>query len=814
MKLFKRIGIGLVVIILLLLIGGYIYLQSSKPQYSGSLHIKGLNDEVEVLFDTYGVPHIYAQTEEDAYLALGYVHAQERLFQMEMLTRVAGGSLSELVGEAGIKHDKFFRTIGLRDHAKKLAVKLLNERETPMQKAAWAYLDGINQFVEHGTLPVEYQIMGIPREKFQAEDIFLTLGFMAFGFAPAFRTDLMAAYVANTLGEEYLEDMMLFWDPSLEHTRIFIPEDTANTPTAAEFEEGLFQMWEVVNDLALPSFEGSNAWIISGEHTESGKPILCNDPHIKYGQPAVWYEAHLEYPGVSFYGNFLAGMPFGVIGHNKRFGWGLTMLANDEVDFYLEKINPENANQVWVDDHWEDMEVREEKIYVRGQSEPISLNVRLTRHGPMMFPQPTQGHLYDIEKFPISLSWAFTQQESKSLEFTHRAPSAQGKAELEEHIRELGAPGLNVMYADVDGNIAWWAATKFVKRPDSVNSKLFLDGASGKDDWLGYYDFSYNPRAINPPEGYIFTANHQPDSIKGILHPGYYMNYRAGRIHDLIKAHEGKWTVEDMKKMVMDDYAKEFAQTAHEIIQTVEEEDYAYKSPLYEQAGQSLKDWQGNHPKDAIAPTLFNRTLFYIYENAFKDELGQEAFESLIKSEFLMRGRTEFIAANQSIWWDDVKTKDIKESRRFIFVKAFEQAVKSLIDQFGEDASSWQWHKVHRLTHEHPLGRVKALASIFNVGPFGIPGAGDVINAQRFYLSDDPSYFDVATGPSARMIIDMADIEHAVSILPTGQSGNIMSPHYDDQAEMHNRGEFRGMLMNRQEIEMDSKGRRLLLSPE
>ncbi|UCF94041.1 MAG: penicillin acylase family protein [Desulfobacterales bacterium] len=803
LKLLPKLLASILVLFFWLGVGLYVYLISLQPQLSGELQLAGLHQEVEVIFDNYGIPHIYGQNEEDVYYALGYVHAQERLFQMEMIRRITTGRLAEILGKDLVKTDRFFRTIGLRHSARRAAAKYLRAAAQPYQKAALAYLAGINQFVAKGQTPVEFTLLGIPKEKFGPRDIYLVLGFMAFGFAEGFRVDPIVAKVHQKLGEEYLKDWVLQWPEGAQKIPVFRsnhPESSARLG---------YTVHQSLAQLPAAPWLGSNGWVVSADKTESGSVILANDTHMAYTQPSVWYEAHLECPGFSFYGHHVAGVPFGLIGHNRMLAWGLTMFENDDVDYYRERSNPNNPNQVWVDDHWEDLQIRQEIINVKG-AEPVTFKVRISRHGPIM--NEAEAGIAAVAKAPVSVWWAFNQFPTTALQAAYLLAHASGLGEARQAAALVDVPGVNIMYGDREGNIAWWAAAKLVRRPPHVNSKLFLDGAGGKDEPLGFYKFRENPQSENPPAGFVYSANNQPDEMAGVLYPGYYVpEDRARRIRELLEA-DTLWTVEATRKMSTDSRSPVTPEVVAEIIRTIANDAVIRQTPLHARALQILREWKGDHDVQAVAPTLYYKLLSCITESTFADELGPEDFQAFVSTHLMKRTLAVIIRNDESRWWDDIHSRDIKETRAKVFTAAFDRTVRELERQLGPDISEWRWGRVHTLTHEHVLGRKWPLDKIFNIGPFPVMGGNEVIANFGFRLSS-AGHYPVTFGPAMRTVVDLGDIENSLGVNPTGQSGYFLSPHYGDQASLFNAGQFRKQMMNRPEIQRYQKGT-LLLRPE
>jgi penicillin amidase len=802
MKRFYKIIFFTLLLAAALIAGSFVYLQQLKPQYSGELVLEGLHEQVDVYFDPWAVPHIYARNEADAYFALGYVHAQERLFQMEIMRRIGAGRMAEILGKKLVKTDRLFRTIGIAQSAKRSVEKFFSDTNRPYQKAVRAYLAGVNRFVEKGKTPIEFTILRIPKEKFTPQDVYLVAGFMAFGFSQGFRTDPLVAKIHQTYGWPYLKDLELGWPAGARK----IPVHQSNfSPSAAALIAGIMPM---IDRLPAAAWIGSNSWAIAGQKTASGQVLLANDTHILFTQPSVWYEAHLEYPGVSFYGFHAAGIPFGLVGRNRSVAWGLTMLHNDDVDFYRERSNPNNADQVWVDDHWEDLAVRTETIRVRN-AEDVTFEVRESRHGPLL--NSVDETLAATTSDPISLWWTLNQFPSTSLLAAYQFAHAQNIDEMRRAAALVDAPGLNIMYGDKNGNIAWWAAARLIKRPPHVNSKLFLDGASGKDEPLGYYDFSDNPHSENPPAGFVYSANNQPETFRDRLYPGYYVpDHRARRIVAFLEK-ETVWTVEAVKKMGSDSVSPAAPEMAREILTTIYDEERLAKSPMIKEAYRILEQWDGDHRLEDVAPTIFYKLLAYVAENTFADELGAKDYQSFLATHLMKRTLPVILQNDSSLWWDNIQTKDVRETRTMVFVKSFEHTLQDLEKQLGPVISEWHWGKVHTLEHQHLLGRKKPLDKLFNVGPFSVQGGNEVIANLAFRLNTESRY-PVLYGPAMRFIVDFSEGGATLAVNPTGQSGFFLSPHYDDQTTFFNNQQLRPQTVITSKIRQNPMGE-LILRP-
>jgi penicillin amidase len=360
----------------------------------------------------------------------------------------------------------------------------------------------------------------------------------------------------------------------------------------------------------------------------------------------------------------------------------------------------------------------------------------------------------------------------------------------------IAAPGLNIMYGDAKGNIAWNTSGKLYKLDKSVNSNFILNGTNGIDDKKEFLDFSKNPHAINPSWNYIYSANNQPEAVEGHLYPGYYLPQdRAKRISNLLEP-KNNWTKEEVGKMLNDNTSSITPSITANLIATV---DLKELSNNEKQAIEVLRKWKGANELKDIAPTIYQKWIYQYLKNTFQDELGETDFKMLLSTHIVKQIIEPQSKNESSIWWDDVTTKNKKETRTEILNKSFHEAITALENQLGKEVNSWTWNRVHTLEYQHPLGQVAALRGLFNVGPFEVPGCTEVINNLFFSFAENGQY-QVKGGPSTRRVIDFSDIENSMSILPTGQSGNPFSKHYNDQAEMYATGKFRKMKMNKEEI--------------
>ncbi|KRD11811.1 penicillin amidase [Flavobacterium sp. Root901] len=794
MKRLKKILLVLLVLVVVIGIGLCAYIFHLKPKYEGELEIKNLEKETTVYFDEYGVPHIYADSEKDAMTALGYVHAQERLWQMELLRRIAPGKLSEIFGSVALKNDTFFAGIGIEEASAKAIAKL--DKNSKSYQLTMAYLDGINQYLEEGTTPIEFTLVGVKKEKFTIKDVYNIFGYMSFSFAMAQKTDPLLTDIRNKFGAAYLKDLGIegeFNTTQLKSSKENIEDYTAVSKSITA----------LLDKSPIPPFIGSNSWVAGPHKTKSGKVIFANDPHIGFSQPATWYEAHIVTPEHELYGCYLAGTPFPLLAHNRDYAYGLTMFENDDIDFYQEKNKTGDSSQYQTPTGFAKYEIRKKTIKVKDTSDVV-LTIKTTRHGPVM-----NDLLERLDrKHPIAMMWTYTRQPIQILDAAYGLSHSKSKEDFKKAASLIAAPGLNVMYGDAKGNVGWWATGKLYKHNKGVNTHLILDGSGGKDDITEYLDFSKNPSAENPKWGYVYSANNQPEAVDGFLYPGYYLpEDRAKRISNLMDA-KSDWDKEAISKMIYDNTSVVAVETVKNLISNT---DLNSASAEEKEAIKVLKSWKGTTNLEDVAPTIYNKWVYLYLKNTFEDEMGEDNFNLFLGISVGKQVIANQVKNENSVWWDNIKTKNIKETRKEIVSKSFHEAVSALKEQLGNTISDWKWGQVHTVEHEHPLGKVAALRGLFNVGPFASPGSNEVINNLFFGLTDEGKYY-VKGGPSTRRIVDFSDIENSWSILPTGQSGNPFSKHYSDQAEMYNAGKFRKMKLNKDEIIKTST--KLVLKPK
>ncbi|MBS7559666.1 penicillin acylase family protein [Pseudomonas sp. RC4D1] len=796
----KRSLTVVAVLILAVLAGVVGYLYSKQPTRQGQVEVRGLQGSVTVRYDERGVPHIRSENETDLYRALGYVHAQDRLFQMEVLRRLSRGELAEVLGPKLLDTDKLFRSLRIRERADRYVAGL--DRQSPAWKALEAYLDGINQYQDSHASPMEFDVLGIHKRPFTAEDTVSVAGFMAYSFAMAFRTEPLLTYIRDQLGNDYLKVFDLDWQPKGVLAK---GKPQPSQPLAAVDWQDLGQIallsQQALSEAGLPQFEGSNAWAVAGARTKSGRPLLAGDPHIRYSLPSVWYEAQLSAPGFELYGHHQALVPFAFLGHNLDFGWSLTMFQNDDLDLIVEKVNPENPNQVWFHDKWVDLISSEQQIAVKGQA-PVTLTLRQSPHGPII--NDMLGAT--VGKAPVAMWWGFLETPNPILDGFYQLNRADTLAKVRAASAKVHAPGLNIVWANAKGDIGWWAAALLPKRPTGAKPAFLLDGSTAMADKEGFYPFSANPQEENPARGYIVSANFQPVSPTGMEIPGYYnLADRGQQLDRQLSDKSVKWDLENTQKLQLGTTTAYGPRLLAPLLPVLRE---VVGAPEELKLVEQLAKWQGDYPLDSTSATLFNQFLFELANATFHEKLGDAYFDALIQARVVDAALPRLAADPDSPWWDN-RTTPQRESRADTVKVAWHASIDHLKRTLGANPAKWHWGSAHTLTHGHPLGMQKPLDRVFNVGPLDAPGSHEVPNNLTAKIG--PAPWSVVYGPSTRRIIDFAYPAHSLTINPVGQSGVLFDKHYDDQAEAYIEGVYQQAHFSEEEVTANTRSTLKLL---
>lgn len=780
-NMLKKILYTLLTLVLLIAIAVAVFLYSKKPDYQGTEKLKGLSAAVEMYYDDFGIPHIFAQNEEDAMMALGYAQAKDRLFQMELLSRIATGKLSEIFGKDLIETDQFYLSLGIAENSKYLTQNA--DTTTVYFKQSQAFLKGVNTYIDQETKPIEFHLLGIQKHHYTMEDIYNVFGYMSFGFAMAHKTDPLVSAIQEKLGPEYVKNLGLNIDPQTSLIKTYPAENALAISQSISYIEKM---------KPIPSFIGSNSWVVGPEKTQNKKVIFENDPHIGFSQPATWFEAHIKTPQMESYGFYLALTPYPLLAHNRQLAYGLTMFENDDIDLYVDQINPANKEEYVYGNTFKKFETRSYTIAVK-DADSVQFTVQVTHRGPVINPVVPEVKT----KQPVTMYWVYLHRPNRLLELVYGMSRAKNLAEFKQYPPLLHAPGLNIMYGDADNNVAWWASGHLYKRANNAPTKMLLDGSNPENDSIQYLPFAENPQAINPSWHYVYSCNNQPDSLMSKRYvPGYYLPQdRAKRVVQLLEA-KNNWTQTDMEQMANDVTSSVYSDLNQILLTQINQATF---TDLERNAYKKLVIWNGKATQDQIGITIFNQFTYEYYKAMLEDELGTEIFLQLLNTHMGKRLFEPMMRSKYDIWTDNIKTPNQKETQGEIQLKAFKNAVAKLEKKLGNDVSQWNWGKVHTVEHKHPFGEIKLLRSYFNVGPFPTDGTNEVLNNQIFDFTD-VAEMNVKGGPSTRRIIDFSNVEGARAILPTGNSGNFLSKHYKDQAQLYLKGQYIPMLINETNI--------------
>jgi penicillin amidase len=817
MRILRRLAKVLAVTVLLLVAAGaaaLVYLaQTRLPGLDGTIAHPSLRDAVRVIRDSSGVPHITAENEPDAYFALGYCMAQDRLFQMELMRRLARGELAEVAGPPALPIDRAVRAFRLRAKAE---TYFANANSQPPELLALmdAYVNGINAFVEDGPIPFELIVLGVDVRPFTKVDCLAVAAILPITFADGIRGDPLVTMLKqkhpdmdiDALFPGYSLETPVTIMETLDEARAYLEaqptEPKQMEPERYEASLDVVREWVGVFGGIAQRFGpamGSNSWVLGPSRTRSGQAMLANDPHIAFSNPSIWYEAHLTYGDFENYGFHLPPIPMPLLGHNRDRAWGLTMTAQDDTDFYLERFDPDNPDKVMYKGEWVDVETATETIRVRF-ADDVECQVRVTPHGPILNDFLEAYHGYNDA--PVSLSWIWQHLEYTDLTAFYRMGHARTCEEFGDALPLITSPGMNISYAGRDGTIAWWAAGKIPIRPEGVNCKQILDGASGKDELLGFLPFELNPHLNNPECGFIATANNKP-TVKPVGPvndiKGYWQSTdRSGRIEALVGA-RSDWTVDALKAVQMDDTSHFGPDVVAKLVEVLDAQ-RVLLSPQEQDVLDRLKSWDFRHNVESVGATIYEYLNGAVLRHALADEMGDDWFAVYATLADHWHFYKHFIGDDASPFWDDVTTPD-KERRPQIVLAAFKDMTQTLTGKFGLERSRWTWGRAHTMEFKHPFGYLPLLDHIFNLGPYPASGGAQVLNNMLYDLSQDE--YSVIAGPSTRRLIDFAAPEESLTILPTGNSGNFMSPHYGDQAERFMKGEYRRALLAPEDIEAD-----------
>ncbi len=783
----------------------YLFMQRPLPKTNGTLRLAELHEPVEIVTDSYGVPHIYAHNEDDLYLAQGYVHAQHRLWQMEFNRRIGSGRLAEIFGEVALEADRFTRRLGMH----RAAAEGVRQVSAHSRRILDAYARGVNAFISshRHNLPVEFTILRLNPTPWQAVDSVQWSKMMGWNLGGNWETELVRARLVAKLGPERAAKLETGYDPA--HPLIIPPGvayDGVNLGMLAQYAE--------IKQLSgFGLLGGSNNWVVDGTMTTTGKPIVCNDPHLGQAAPSIWFECHLTAGEIDVVGASFPGAPGVVIGHNRHVAWGVTNAVSDVEDLYIEKFNPANPNQYEFMGKWEEAQVYREEIKVKGRAEPVIEEVRVTRHGPILTAlksNPVAPNSDQPAELPLALRWTGLEH--------HDIMSALEKMALATDIhsfrnalRHWDVPAQNFVFADTNGDIGYVMAGAIPTRAKG-QALLPMPGWTGAYEWTGLIPFEELPQVTNPPQHFIATANNR---VVGDSYPYYitheWLNgYRAQRIRDLLTS-KGKLALSDMAAIQSDQYSIPAEHITPHILSI------APRTLLASQAQDILRTWHYVLAPDSAAASIYTTFLRKLEHIIFAVLLGDD--EGLLKSYLgvgttllaIMNGYTSrskpqiirMLKERDDSWFADSVVSNGPRTWETALHRAFEAALEELREKLGDDPVNWQYGKIHKMTYSHPLGMVKPLDKLFNRGPYPVGGDIDTVNMGAVSPTQPEN---VVTVPSFRLIANLADLAASLSMHAPGQSGHPASKHYDDFIKPWRNVEHHPMLFDHEMIDEHAVG--------
>lgn len=842
-------GIVLAVVLVLAILagaGGNHAVTSSFPQVDGTIQLAGLEGPVTVYRDKMGVPHIYATNSHDLFMAQGYIHAQDRFWQMDFWRHTGSGRLAEMFGKGQVETDMFLRTLGWRE----LAEQEYESADPEARAILQAYADGVNAYLqgrEGAQLSLEYVVLGLLTPSYKPEPwtpvhSLTWAKAMAWDLKGNINQEIERAILLKTLPAEAVDEL---YPPYPADHPVIVPVIGENAPAAgspaplsviqavpaAQFE-AVHARLLALETLLGPSGNdiGSNNWVVSGDLTSTGKPLLANDPHLGIQMPSIWYQVSLQCQPVgedcpyNVTGFSFAGVPGVIVGYNDSIAWGVTNVGPDVMDLYIEKINPENPNQYEYKGEWVDMDIRTETIQVGG-GEPVEITIRSTIHGPIISDSygplkpravPTDGPELPFEERAGGLE--FPEEYAIALRWTALEPvrvfravwsfnKAQNWEEFRTAAADFAVPAQNLVYADVEGNIGYQMPGNIPIRLNG-DGRLPVPGWTGEYDWQGYVPFEELPYVFNPQSGYVATANNQVEPREGypyLISTDYDLGYRANRIVEMIEEAPGPIDVAYFQKMHADAYDGSAAVIVPYLL--------ALDITQAELAGtrRILEGWDYQMAADSAPAALYAAFWNRFLTNTFADELPENMPPTGSSRWFEVMRR--IIADNDNRWFDDVRTPDVIETRDDIMAASFEQAVVDVKIRLRADITQWRWGDLHVANFENQtLGQsgIAPIESLFNRNGFGTGGGASIVNATGWRVGGG---FEVTSVPSFRMIVDFSDFDNSLGIHTTGQSGHAYHPHYIDMAPLWARVEYAPMLWTEGQIS-DSAASVLQLVPE
>jgi penicillin G amidase len=792
-------------------LGAYGYLRRSLPQLDGTVTVSGLSAPVDIIRDADTVTHVFGKTKLDAYFGLGYAHAQDRLWQMEFQRRVGQGRLSEIFGTATVPTDRFLRTLGTGRAARSAWESLSPQAKTELN----AYVAGVNAFISthHGSqLPLEFTMLRFEPEPWSGPDVMAWVKMMAWDLSKNYSTELLRHDAIAVLGYDKAAELFPPYDAN--GLTILSERDLPKvTPKPEQKDLRVLRSsvaessWSeaFASSVDLPflgSALGSNNWVVDGTLTASGKPLLANDPHLDAQIPSLWYLAHLSGGDFDAIGATLPGAPAIVIGRNRFIAWGETNVMGDVQDLYAERLDASGTHAEFRGAQ-EPLRVINETIRVKGAA-PVTVAVRISRHGPLIS-DAINANNAESNKIPkpqpldpLAFRWTALDPEDPTINGVLRVNDAHNWNEFTAALRDFLVPAQNFVYADVDGHIGFYAPGHFPIRA-SGNGSMVSEGWTGAAEWTGWVPFEELPHTYDPPEHFVVSANEKAVPYSNGIGGEWSEPYRAQRIIDRL-GQKTKLTVDDFAAIQADTFslhAKALLPILLERVHPIDATD--------ERAVAMLRQWNLDAREDETPPALFQAWYFELLPAVAGDELGPALtpdYQGLDRASYRSRFLLHTLADRNNPWCDDVRTP-ARETCDDAVSAALHAGMARLSKQLGGDMATWKWGAVHKSVFAHSaLDTVPVLGRLLRRT---VPHGGDwsTVDVGPVYA---PKPFDQHALPGYRQIVDLSSANNSRFLDAVGQSGHVLSPHYDDALPLWATGRYRKMRMAREEAEQDSIG--------
>ncbi len=794
MKAWLKFIYGFIIVVFCVaIIGGLIFyrtLKSSVADYDGEYSSNKIESEVKIFRDSVGIPYIFSSSKTDVAFALGFVHAQERLFSMDLARRAGEGRLSEVFGKTTIPFDKMFKTIGIKNTAQ----HILDSMNTEAKKILQAYSDGVNFYLKNndGKLPVEFSLLGYQPQLWSPLSSIIVVRMMAWELNISWWTDISFTILAQKYGAEKVSEILPDYP---ENAPTIIPPELSKYPKLSSDFIDLDKNFRTFMGWGGTHI-GSNNWVVNASKSSSDKPIIANDTHLAHSVPSRWFFAVLNINSWNISGFTLPGAPGVVIGKNNKIAWAVTNVMNDDADFYLEKLD-KNKKKYFFNNSWFKLNISTDTIFVK-DSDPIAIKIFATGHGPIISSIHPYSFLYDsssLSSQEISMSWLgnFISDEVNAL---YNINFARNFTEFKTALSDFSIPGQNFVYADNENNIGYVLAAKIPKR-NTQSSTFVFDGTSNKYDWKGFIPTNEIPFILNTKDGFIASANNKTlKDFKYHISNLWEPSSRIERINSLLNS-KPKHDVKDFMKYQNDfvsPYAKQITSFILNAFRNVKIKDENLETSL-----KLFAQWDFEMNEFEQTPTIYAAFLKFLLKNIFADQMTRNEFnEFVFVANVPYRSLLKVLNDSNSSWIDDVNTNET-ESVTDIIRKSLTDALDYLEINYGKNIENWQWGQIHQALFKHPFAGISSFVdNIVNIGPFNIGGDGTTIFNTEYSFTDpikkfprfDHKAFENNLGPAMRFIYDFNEPDEVYMILTTGQSGNFFSDHYSDLSELWLRGKY------------------------